>query len=215
MPPPHPAPVTLSPRPHARDGGRLVLRLWGRLTDRAPDEASLHALDTALSLLTDHDLAAATLAVRVVTSARAHVHAVVSAGLGVLEGPLHGAAGGLAHRSLPDPLDEGSAVPVIAAEHRADRRITGRGPMRACPVFTSRAHALFALPEHAPRAEPARLAAHDIVAITVRHTRRTPMWTRCGCAPTATTWARGSRGSGRFRAWAGTVGRKSPRAKSG
>lgn len=70
-----------------RDEGPLAHRLWGRLTGRTPDEASLRVLDTALGLLVDHDLAASTLAVRVAASARAHPYAAVSAGLGVLEGP--------------------------------------------------------------------------------------------------------------------------------
>ncbi len=74
-------------RPDHRDEGPLARRLWGRLTGRDPDETSVRALDTALGLLVDHDLAASTLAVRVAASARAHAYAAVSAGLGVLEGP--------------------------------------------------------------------------------------------------------------------------------
>lgn len=124
-----------------RDAGPLAHRLWGRLTGRTPDEASLRVLDTALGLLVDHDLAASTLAVRVAASARAHPYAAVSAGLGVLEGPLHGAASGLAHRLLLDVLDQGTAGPVVAEELRAGRRprarppaLPRRGPTRACPV---------------------------------------------------------------------------------
>src|SRR4051812_23291514 len=74
------------------DEGPLAHRLWDRLTGHEADEASLRVLDTALALLVDHDLAASTLAVRVAASARAHPYAAVSAGLGVIEGPLHGAA---------------------------------------------------------------------------------------------------------------------------
>src|SRR4051812_10686938 len=55
-----------------RDEGPLARRLWTRLSGRDADEASLRALDTALALLVDHDLAASTLAVRVAASARAH-----------------------------------------------------------------------------------------------------------------------------------------------
>jgi citrate synthase len=152
-----------------RDDGRLAPRLWTRLSGRKPDEASLRALDTALGLLVDHDLAASTLAVRVAASARAHAYAAVSAGLGVLEGPLHGAASGLAHRLLLDVLDRGDAAPVIAEELRAGRRIPGLGH-RLYPGEDPRARALFALLEEIPRAEPALLAAQDIVATTARHT---------------------------------------------
>ncbi|MFE9613752.1 citrate/2-methylcitrate synthase [Streptomyces sp. NPDC006012] len=156
-------------RPYGRDEGPLAQRLWGRLTSRDPDEASLRVLDTALALLVDHDLAASTLAVRVAASARAHVYAAVSAGLGVIEGPLHGAASGLAHRLLLDVLDEGNAGPVVAAELRAGRRIPGLGH-RLYPGEDPRARALFTLLEHIPRAEPALLAARDIVATAARHT---------------------------------------------
>lgn len=152
-----------------RDNGTLAHRLWRRLTGREADEASLRALDTALALLVDHDLAASTLAVRVAASARAHAYAAVSAGLGVIEGPLHGAASGLAHRMLFDVLDEGNAVPVIAAELRAGRRIPGLGH-RLYPGEDPRARALFALLEQIPRAESALLAARDIVATAARHT---------------------------------------------
>lgn len=150
------------------DGGPLAHRLWTRLSGRPADEASLRALDTALALLVDHDLAASTLAVRVAASARAHAYAAVSAGLGVIEGPLHGAASGLAHRLLLDVLDQGSAAPVIADELRAGRRIPGLGH-RLYPGEDPRARALFGLLEQIPRAEPALAAAHDIVATTARH----------------------------------------------
>ncbi|WP_318200875.1 citrate synthase [Streptomyces sp. SCL15-4] len=162
--------AALPPARHGhKDDGPLAHRLWGRLTGRPADEASLRVLDTALALLADHDLAASTLAVRVAASARAHAYAAVSAGLGVLEGPLHGAACGLAHRMLLDVLDQGTAVPVIAEELRAGRRVPGLGH----PLYTGedpRARALFALLEQVPRAEPALLAARDVVATTARHT---------------------------------------------
>ncbi|MEU6519093.1 citrate synthase [Streptomyces sp. NPDC046978] len=151
-----------------RDEGPLARRLWGRLTGRDPDETSVRALDTALGLLVDHDLAASTLAVRVAASARAHAYAAVSAGLGVLEGPLHGAAGGLAHRMLLDVLDRGAAAPVVADELRAGRRIPGLGH-RLYPGEDPRARALFAVLEKLPAAGPALAAARDIVATTARH----------------------------------------------
>ncbi len=152
-----------------RDEGPLAHRLWARLSGQTADEASLRALDTALGLLVDHDLAASTLAVRVAASARAHAYAAVSSGLGVLEGPLHGAASGLAHRMLLDVLDQGSAAPVVADELRAGRRIPGLGH-RLYPGEDPRARALFALLKDVPGAGPALAAARDIVATTARHT---------------------------------------------
>ncbi|MBW8800588.1 MAG: citrate synthase [Streptomyces sp.] len=156
-------------RRRGHDDGPLAHRLWRRLTGADPGDAELRVLDTALALLVDHDLAASTLAVRVAASARAHAYAAVSAGLGVLEGPLHGASSGLAHRLLLDVLDQGTAVTVIADELRAGRRIPGLGH-RLYQGEDPRARVLFALLEEVPRAEPALLAARDIVATTARHT---------------------------------------------
>lgn len=128
----------------------------------------MRVLDTALALLVDHGLAASTLAVRVAASARAHAYAAVCAGLDVLEGPLHGASSGLAHRMLLDVLDRGDAAPVIAEELRAGRRIPGLGH-RLYPGEDPRARVLFELLERTPRAEPALAAARDVVSTTARH----------------------------------------------
>ncbi|WP_416967523.1 citrate/2-methylcitrate synthase [Streptomyces sp. 4F14] len=162
--------AALPPRhPGHRDEGPLARRLWSRLSPHAPDEPSLNALNTALGLLADHDLAASTLAVRVAASARAHAYAAVSAGLGVVEGPLHGAASGLAHRLLEEVIDQGDAAPVIAEELRAGRRIPGLGH-RLYPGEDPRARALFTLLADIPRAYPALAAARDVVATAARHT---------------------------------------------
>ncbi|SDO99975.1 citrate synthase [Streptomyces sp. cf386] len=152
-----------------RDEGSLAHRLWSRLSGRPADEAALRVLDTALALLVDHDLAASTLAVRVAASARAHAYAAVSAGLGVIEGPLHGAASGLAHKLIMEVLDRGDAGPVIAEELRAGRRIPGLGH-RLYPGEDPRARVLFALLEEIPHSAPALAAARDIVATAARHT---------------------------------------------
>ncbi|WP_372345275.1 citrate synthase [Streptomyces sp. KL116D] len=156
-------------RPTYKDGAPIARRLWGRLTHEEPDEASLRVLDMALALLADHDLAASTLAVRVAASARAHAYATVSAGLGVLEGPLHGAASGLAHRMLLEVLDRGSAGPVVADELRAGRRVPGLGH-RLYRGEDPRAQALFAALAELPEAGPALAAARDVVTTTARHT---------------------------------------------
>ncbi|MCI3271885.1 citrate synthase [Streptomyces cylindrosporus] len=161
--------AALPARGGRRDEGPLAHRLWARLSGQEPDEASLRVLDTALALLVDHDLAASTLAVRVAASARAHAYAAVSAGLGVLEGPLHGAASSHAHRLLLDVLDQGDAAPPIAEELRAGRRIPGLGH-RLYQGEDPRARVLFRLLEELPHAAPALAAARDIVATTARHT---------------------------------------------
>ncbi|TLQ43269.1 citrate synthase [Streptomyces marianii] len=152
-----------------RGESRLAARLWSRLTARDPDETSLGALDMALSLLIDHDLAASTLAVRVAASARAHPYAVVSAGLGALDGPLHGAASGLAHRMLTEVLERGSAAPVVADHLRAGRRVPGLGH-RLYPVRDPRAEALFDALAEIPDARPALAAAREVETTAGRQT---------------------------------------------
>lgn len=150
-------------------GASLARRLWPKLSDRPADAASLAVLDTALGLLADHDLAASTLAARVAASTHAHPYAVVSAGLGALEGPLHGAASGSAHRMLAEVVGRGGAAPVVAEHLRAGRRVPGLGH-RLYTGEDPRASVLFALLDEVPRAAPAMAAARDVVATTARHT---------------------------------------------
>ncbi|MBM7442671.1 citrate/2-methylcitrate synthase [Streptomyces sp. HB132] len=151
------------------EGGSLAARLWPKLSALPADAASLAVLDSALTLLADHDLAASTLAARVAASAHAHPYAVVSAGLGVLEGPLHGAASGLAHRMLLEVMDRGGAAPVVADHLRTGRRVPGLGH-RLYAAEDPRARALFALLDEMPSAVPVMAAARDVVATTAGHT---------------------------------------------
>ncbi|WDT89571.1 helix-turn-helix domain-containing protein [Streptomyces sp. SCSIO-PteL053] len=152
----------------AAEEGPLAAELWSRLTPEPADAPSLAVLDAALALLIDHDLAASTLAARVAASARAHPYAVVSAGLGVLEGPLHGAASGLAHRLLREAVDRGSAVPVVADHLRTGRRVPGLGH-RIYRGEDPRATVLFELLAEVPQAAGALAAAREVVATTARH----------------------------------------------
>jgi citrate synthase len=151
-----------------RGTGRLAWRLWSRLTERPADEASLRVLDAALTLLIDHDLAASTLAARVAASARAHPYAVVSAGLGALDGPLHGQASALVHRMLTEVRERGGAGPVVAEHLRAGQRVPGLGH-RLYRGEDPRARVLLSLLEDVPAAEAALTAARDVVATTARH----------------------------------------------
>ncbi|WP_415959733.1 citrate synthase [Streptomyces sp. 021-4] len=157
-----------APEAEGGSSGSLARQLWPRLTARPADTPALAVLDAALVLLIDHDLAASTLAARVAASAHAHPYAVVSAGLGVLEGPLHGAASGLAHRMLQEAVDRGSAVPVVADHLRTGRRVPGLGH-RLYRGEDPRARTLFALLEDVPQAAGALAAAREVVATTARH----------------------------------------------
>ncbi|MQY11823.1 Citrate synthase 2 [Streptomyces sp. RB5] len=154
-------------RTHRADAP-IARRLWARLSPARPEPAALRVLDTALVLLIDHDLAASTLAARVAASARANPYAVVSTGLSALDGPLHGAASGLAHRMLLDVLERGAA-PVVSEHFRAGHRVPGLGH-RLYPGEDPRAQVLFALLDEVPGARGALDAAQDVVEISARHT---------------------------------------------
>jgi citrate synthase len=67
-------------------------RLWAALAPGRPRSGLLAAVNAALVLIADHELATSTLAVRVAASTRADPYAVTLAGLGALAGPLHGSA---------------------------------------------------------------------------------------------------------------------------
>jgi citrate synthase len=97
--------VLVTALPGPRVGETLGERLWPRLSSDPPRPELLEA---ALILLADHGLAVSTVAARVAASARANLYAVVSAGLGALDGQYHGAAPTLAYefleRAQRDPL---------------------------------------------------------------------------------------------------------------
>lgn len=150
------------------EGAGVAERLWARLTAREADPAGLRVLDAAMALLVDHGLAASTLAVRVAASARAHPYAAVSAGLGALDGPLHGQASAMAHRMLLDVLAGGGAGGVVAAQLRAGQRIPGLGH-RFYRGEDPRAALLLARLAEVPAARDALAAARETVATAARH----------------------------------------------
>ena len=132
--------------------------LWHRLTTHFPDEADYQILNAALVLLADHDIAASTLAARVAASTRAHPYAVVGAGLAALDGPLHGAASGLAYGLLADAVARKDSVSTIADRLRAGETIPGFG-QPLYPYGDPRAITLIEmLPDGPVRAAAAELA---------------------------------------------------------
>lgn len=79
----------------------VAARLWPRLSPLPATQARVRALEVAMVLLAEHELATSTLAVRVAASARANAAGCVLAGLGAMAGPLHGkAAIGIQRRLL-------------------------------------------------------------------------------------------------------------------
>jgi citrate synthase len=72
-------------------GASVAARLAGRLTASTATVPAA-AVNAALVLLADHELATSTLAVRVAASVRADLYDALAAGLATLAGPLHGGA---------------------------------------------------------------------------------------------------------------------------
>jgi citrate synthase len=102
-----------------RKTGSIAARLTSVWLRRPPPDL-VAAVDTALGLLADHELATSTLAVRVAASVRASPMAAFSAGLAVVSGPLHGMASIEAHEFLRECVKHG--VPETVAGYRAQRR---------------------------------------------------------------------------------------------
>jgi citrate synthase len=113
-----PQPLVL---PGRRDDTALASRLWPRLTDHAPTEAAIRALNGALVLCADHELATSTFAVRVAASTRANPYAAVGAGLGALDGPLHGTVSELVFGLLADAERDGVESAVVRRLRHGDR----------------------------------------------------------------------------------------------
>ena len=127
--------------------------------------AGLGALNAALVLLADHDIAASTLAARIAASTRAHPYAVVSAGLAALDGPLHGAASGLTFELLSDALHDNDPVRALAGHLRSGRPVPGFGHARY-PDGDPRAAALLDLILPEPAADPRAMVIRGVLDAT-------------------------------------------------
>ncbi|HET6550076.1 MAG TPA: citrate/2-methylcitrate synthase, partial [Solirubrobacter sp.] len=142
-------------------GASIAARLWARLHDAPPTPARLRALDGALILLADHELALSALAARVAASAHADPYLVVLAGLAAQGGALHGAAGTSVERLLRS-IPDAAAVPGVLGERMAaGETLPGFGHA----VYTGadpRAAALLALLD-AAEPDPERHAVLDAV----------------------------------------------------
>ncbi len=127
-----PAPAPAHRRGGADEAG-FAERLWVALADddAKPRAEQAKALDAALILLADHELAASTFAARIAASAWAGPYRVILAGLGPLGGALHGGAGAAVEVLLDEVAagaDPGAALddrlaagPVPGFGHRVYR----------------------------------------------------------------------------------------------
>jgi citrate synthase len=134
----------------------LAARLWSRLTAEPASPGRLAAVNAALVLLADHELAASTLAVRVAAAFRADPYASVGTGLGAASGAWHGGSSVEVEGILHDVM-AGDAARVIGARLRRGQTIAGFGQ----PLYPAGDPRAVALLEWLPalRSRPRRRAA--------------------------------------------------------
>jgi citrate synthase len=107
--------------------GSVAERLWRKLTPANPDPPLLRALDAALVLLADHELAASTVAARAAASVRADPYAVVCAGLAVASGTLHAGASLDIEALLAEARRPERGARAVGERLRRGERIRGFG----------------------------------------------------------------------------------------
>ena len=153
--------------PGAASEGSVAERLWPHLTAEPSSPERTALLDAALVLLADHDLSAGTVAARVAASARGSIYAVLGAGLGAFDGPMHGGATTLAYRFLQAALDDPERA--VAERIAADTPIPGTGHV----IYSHRdprAECIIEFLTAAAPPDPRPTAALDVVAASI-HTQ--------------------------------------------
>lgn len=105
----------------------LAAAVWRRLTSRRGSASERRAVEVAMTLLIDHGMASSTFAARIAASVRADPYSVVSAGLGVLGGPLHGAASAAVHDLFATAARFDDAARAVGDSLRDNGRLPGFG----------------------------------------------------------------------------------------
>lgn len=108
----------------ASRSGRVAERLAGLW--RPDDGAFAAAVERALILLADHELATSTIAARLAASVRANPYHAIAAGLAVLTGPLHGASSAAVVDLLADCERVGTGA-AVTARLGSRQRLAGFG----------------------------------------------------------------------------------------
>jgi citrate synthase len=113
----------LAPTEELGHAGNFYYMLHGH----APGEVEASILDMCLTLMAEHELNASTFAVRVVASTLSDLYAAFTAGLGALNGPLHGAANTEVMKMLLEVEQSNNIDGFVQGALTAGRRIMGFG----------------------------------------------------------------------------------------
>ena len=178
------------PRPSGEDPeATIATRLAARLTAAAGAAGAAGvpsaAVNAALVLMADHELATSTVAVRVAASVRADPYDAFLAGLATLAGPLHGGASQQAYELLV--VAERDGVPRALNDALRER---GRLPGFGHAVYKSgdaRFDALSVLAEPL-LSEERRALLHEVIALAAAHDVPPP---NCDLALAALSWGTG------------------------
>jgi citrate synthase len=111
----------------AAERGPIAWRLARALCPGSVPDGLARAVQTAMVLVIDHELAASTLAARVAASVRADPYAVVATGLGALGGAMHGGAALGVEVMLGSAAGPADAARVVGDLLRRGERIPGFG----------------------------------------------------------------------------------------
>ncbi len=171
------------PPPGEDPRASVATRLTGRLTENAAVAPT--ALNAALVLLADHELATSTMAVRVAASVRADPYDALLAGLATLAGPLHGGASQLAYELLVVAERDGAARALNDV-----LREQGRLPGFGHSVYKSgdpRFAALYRLAEPL-LSDERRALVREVMALAAAHD--VPL-ANCDLALAALSWGTG------------------------
>jgi citrate synthase len=114
-------------RPSRGEPTQFAARLWKRVSKRPPSARSVAALDRALVILADHELAASTFAVRIAAAFRADPYGAIGAGFAVLGGAWHGAVSVAAEALLAEVDAAGDVASVVDRHLRSGARLPGIG----------------------------------------------------------------------------------------
>jgi citrate synthase len=162
----------------------IAARLAARLTPSS-GAVPADAVNAALVLMADHELATSTMAVRVAASVRADPYDAFLAGLATLAGPLHGGASQMAYELLVVAERDGVAR-ALNDVLRAQQRLPGFGHT----VYKSgdpRFAALLALAEPLLR-DDQRAVLGEVIALAAAHEVPLP---NCDLALAALSWGTG------------------------